>query len=725
MVEININMEMTRCWKDEEVEDRRVKERSEYNEDGHTEDMQQGSGLREELKIEDNSHSHVSRIRAPLYEHLVQYAQSGQRSYHVPGHKNGAAYFTESSDSKKKAGSDFIQDIPLKAESGFEQDTELYLDTEMNVDVDVNSLDTALDYDTEWNIEYLRDVFQIDVTEIEGTDDLHHPEGVIHEGQELAARCFGAEETHWLVGGSTVGNLAMLLTVCTHPGDLVLVQRNVHKSVIHGLMMAGAKAVFLTPEIDRESGLAVIPSTHCIEQALQTYPQARAVLLTSPNYYGMGRDLTDIAKLCHQYNMPLLIDEAHGAHYGHHPRFPQSALTAGADAVVQSTHKMLSAMTMGAMLHVQGKLLNRGLLKQRLTMLQSSSPSYPLMASLDLSRYWLEKKGTALFETGLAVRDTLVNGVKQIHFVVRNEDEDSFKIAMVGEDSEKQVCIKGLEKERDSGPSVQAAGKSEQMRDVDMRLARFGVLHGEKEQSVSEAVATVDNKMQQHTNGSGYDWQIDPFKVVLYDRTGVWSGSELQERLQQYGCIPEMSDERYVVLVFSLGSRMKDADVLLDALRDLAANNPVDLTAAWTAYNQHEMDSQPSISGRTHPLYNRKEAEKNEITPAEESDISVVSMTSLKHTGVGGMNDIELISEPVAFHMMPVMPEDVESIVLEETVGRTCAEMIIPYPPGIPILYPGERINESMHTRLLGLRDHTIKIQGAEDASLRYIKVYR
>ncbi|MEW4372757.1 aminotransferase class I/II-fold pyridoxal phosphate-dependent enzyme [Paenibacillus kandeliae] len=693
-----------------------MKERSESNKDSYIEDMQKDTGVREDVKIEDHSNPHVSRIRAPLYERLVQYAQSGQRSYHVPGHKNGGAYFAESFDPQKKAVSDLGHDIPLKAESGFEWDTELYLNTETNVNVDVH-LNTTLDNDAEWNMEYLRNVFQIDVTEIEGTDDLHHPEGVIREGQELAARCFGAEETHWLVGGSTVGNLAMLLTVCTHPGELVLVQRNVHKSVIHGMMMAGAQAVFLTPELDMQSGLAVIPSTESIEQALQTYPQARAVLLTSPNYYGMGRDLTDIAKLCHEYHMPLLIDEAHGAHYGHHPRFPQSALSAGADAVVQSTHKMLSAMTMGAMLHVQGNLLNRNLLKQRLTMLQSSSPSYPLMASLDLSRYVLETKGAALFEKGLAARDALVVGVQQIHFVVQNEDEASFTMATVGEHSR----VQGSDDAMDSVPSVQAAGTSGETKDIDARLARFGVLYETNKRRISEAVPTVEKGMQQRMDVSGCDWQIDPFKVVLYDRTGMWSGSELQERLQQYGCIPEMSDERYVVLVFSLGSRMKDADVLLDALRDLAVNNSVNLTAAWTAYNEDEVDSQDPVSGRTQLVQDRTEVEKNKITSTEESHLPMVS---LKHTGLHGTIDIELISEPVAFHMIPVMPEDVESIVLEAAAGRICAEMIIPYPPGIPILYPGERIGESMHTRLLGLRDHNIKIQGAEDASLRYIKVY-
>ncbi|WP_411344557.1 aminotransferase class I/II-fold pyridoxal phosphate-dependent enzyme [Paenibacillus sp. WLX1005] len=659
-------------------------------------------------------------MRAPLYERLVQYAQSGQHSYHVPGHKNGAAYVESSSE--------FVEAIPLLSESDTSLVNQLHLDGELHAGRELDDV-TERGYDLEYDMEYLHHILKIDVTEIEGTDDLHHPEGVIQEGQKLAARCFGAEETHWLIGGSTVGNLAVLLTVCTHPNDLILVQRNVHKSVIHGLMMAGAQAIFLTPELDIQSGLAVIPSFKSIKLALQKYPQARGVLLTSPNYYGMGRDLTDIAKLCHEYGVPLLIDEAHGAHYGHHPRFPQSALAAGADAVVQSTHKMLTAMTMGAMLHVQGELLNRSLLKQRLTMIQSSSPSYPLMASLDLSRYLLEKNGSAWFEMGLKVRDTLVDGVKHINFVVRKEDEVIF---------EKQVS-EGIAGQDDYTADVirvlQGIEASEQSEHTETRLARFGVLHEplsmlpEQNQEivceVGDIANTAENDIKYRLNEYSddtvdkyanqvnpfkidkyghevdelkvdkyghrtnvfkvdeYSNQLDPFKVVLYDRAGIWSGSELQEQLERYGCVPEMSDERYVVLVFSVGSRMADADVLLDALSHIAAAHPIDLAAACHAYY--------------------------------ESDVC----------GNRDREMADLISEPVSFHMIPILPEDVESIKLEQAVGRICAEMIIPYPPGIPILYAGERIGEQIHGRLLGLRDHDIKIQGADDASLHYIKVYR
>lgn len=224
-------------------------------------------------------------------------------------------------------------------------------------------------------------------------------------------RCRGK---FFLVGGSTAGNLSLLLTICDEPGSIVLVQRNVHKSVIHGLMLAGARAVFLEPWVDPESGLAVMPSIETIQAAVQRYPEAKGVFVTLPNYYGMGADLTPIAEVCHEAGMPLLVDEAHGAHYGQHPELPVSALSCGADGVVQSTHKMLAAFTMGAMLHIQGPRLNRPLLRQRLAMVQSSSPSYPVMASLDLSRRLLHVHGADAFTAGLAAVKALKRGLAEL-----------------------------------------------------------------------------------------------------------------------------------------------------------------------------------------------------------------------------------------------------------------------------------------------------------------------
>lgn len=260
---------------------------------------------------------------------------------------------------------------------------------------------------------FLSSVLPYDVTELPGLDDLHHPEEAILEAERLAAEVFRAEESLFLIGGSTVGNLALLLTVC-RPGEVVLVQRNVHKSVINGLILAQARPIYLKPEMDPVTGQAVGVALIELQEKIREYPQARAVFLSNPNYYGMGYDLRAYAECCHLAGIPLLVDEAHGAHFGFAEELPLSAMQCGADAAVQSTHKMLSSMTMSSMLHIQGDLIDRSRLRQVLSMVQSSSPSYPLLASLDRARYELAQRGKELFQEGLLLAERLRQGVKEM-----------------------------------------------------------------------------------------------------------------------------------------------------------------------------------------------------------------------------------------------------------------------------------------------------------------------
>ncbi|AJY74901.1 aminotransferase class I/II-fold pyridoxal phosphate-dependent enzyme [Paenibacillus beijingensis] len=306
---------------------------------------------------------------APLLEALIFHQSRNPVSFHVPGHKYGTM-LSDVNIGKRVPETDTPGATRLK--SWFEQ------------------------------------IMKLDVTELSTTDDLHHAEGVIKEAQQLAARCFGAEETHFLTGGSTAGNIALLMAAC-NPGDIIIVQRNVHKSVLNGLMLSGARAVFIGSQLDKESGQYTIPALDTVQEALRRYPEAKAVFLTNPNYYGMSTGLKKYAEAAHRQGALLLVDEAHGAHYGHHPELPQSALQAGADGVVQSTHKTLSAMTMGAMLHVQGHRLNRAALSNALSMIQSSSPSYPIMASLDIARAILDAFGEKWFEKGLNAASFLRN----------------------------------------------------------------------------------------------------------------------------------------------------------------------------------------------------------------------------------------------------------------------------------------------------------------------------
>ena len=240
-------------------------------------------------------------------------------------------------------------------------------------------------------------LYQIDITEIEGFDDLHHPRGILKEAQERAARVFQAEETHFLINGSTVGILSALAGV-TRRGDTVLVARNCHKSVYHAIYMKELKPVYLYPGFDQETGLNTQISPEDVRRALEADPTIRVVVIVSPTYEGIVSDVEKIGEETHARGIPLIVDEAHGAHFGFHPYFPGNSNTKGADLVVQSLHKTLPSLTQTALLHMNGSYVNRREVRRYLDMLQTSSPSYVLMASIDDCVCRLEEKGDGLWE---------------------------------------------------------------------------------------------------------------------------------------------------------------------------------------------------------------------------------------------------------------------------------------------------------------------------------------
>ncbi|MCA0972739.1 aminotransferase class I/II-fold pyridoxal phosphate-dependent enzyme [Halobacillus litoralis] len=293
----------------------------------------------------------MEQKKKPLYDALVQHQKKDPISFHVPGHKFGRVY---------------------PDGTAFES------------------------------------VLHIDATEVSGLDDLHAPEGVIKEAQDIASHYFGSLESFFLVNGSTVGNLAMVLATC-HPGDQLIVQRNCHKSVLNGLELAGAEPIFVAPEWEEETNRYSVMTKEAIKQALDAYPDAKGVLLTYPDYFGRTYALREVAECVHDYGIPLLVDEAHGIHFHMGAPFPEPALQAGADVVVQSAHKMAPAMTMASFLHVGSDRVNTRRLKHYLQMLQSSSPSYPLMASLDLARHYMagmtEEDVRVLIRFVMEVRD--------------------------------------------------------------------------------------------------------------------------------------------------------------------------------------------------------------------------------------------------------------------------------------------------------------------------------
>ncbi|MBX0316906.1 aminotransferase class I/II-fold pyridoxal phosphate-dependent enzyme [Planococcus glaciei] len=311
--------------------------------------------------------------RRPLIDALTAFQQQQPISFHVPGHKNGE-----------------LSALPPEMRS-------------------------ALPYD---------------LTEVTGLDDLHYPEEAIQEAQQLLAEAYGADQSFFLVNGSTVGNLAMVYAACQE-GDTVIVQRNAHKSIFHALELAKARPVYVAPEWDEESLTASGVAFADITAAVMAYPEAAAVILTYPNYYGMATaGLKETIAFCQSHGMAVLVDEAHGAHFQIGDPFPASALAYGADVVVQSAHKTLPAMTMGSFLHIQGDLVNREKIKKYLRMLQSSSPSYLIMASLDDARAFVQTYSQPDIRYFKDKRKQFIRGLKSISRLEVFESDDPLKLML-------------------------------------------------------------------------------------------------------------------------------------------------------------------------------------------------------------------------------------------------------------------------------------------------------
>ncbi|MEW6182258.1 MAG: aminotransferase class I/II-fold pyridoxal phosphate-dependent enzyme [Bacillota bacterium] len=286
--------------------------------------------------------------------------------------------------------------------------------------------------------------FLADVTNVPGMDDLHQPSGAIHKAEELAAKLFNADNSYFLINGSSCGVMALIMAVC-NPGEKILVPRNMHRSILSGIIICGAHPVFFRPvyDIDLFLPLAVKPET--IRDALKEHPDARAVFLISPTYNGITSDITEIAHIVHGHGIPLVVDEAHGPHLGFNELLPDSALHEGADAVVHGTHKILTSFTQASMLHVKGGRVDRARLEQSLRVIQSTSPSYLLMASLDAARADMASRGRDMLERAISTAENLRRRCNEIPGLFSFDQKWAVNKGAAGLDSTKvTVTVKNL-----------------------------------------------------------------------------------------------------------------------------------------------------------------------------------------------------------------------------------------------------------------------------------------
>ncbi|MRH41893.1 aminotransferase class I/II-fold pyridoxal phosphate-dependent enzyme [Aquibacillus halophilus] len=285
----------------------------------------------------------LSQNETPLFSGLLDHASKNPVQFHIPGHKKGIG-----------------MDPTFRSFIG----------------------DNAL---------------SIDLINIQPLDDLHHPQGMIKQAQELAAEAFGADYTFFSVQGTSGAIMTMVLSVCG-PGDKIIVPRNIHKSVTTAIIFSGATPIFIHPEVDENLGISHGITPASVEKALQAHPDAKGVLVINPTYFGIAADLRRIVDISHTYNVPVLVDEAHGIHIHFHEDLPISAMQAGADLAATSVHKLGGSLTQSSVLNLKEGLVSHERVQSVLSMLTTTSTSYILLASLDTARKQLAINGRHLID---------------------------------------------------------------------------------------------------------------------------------------------------------------------------------------------------------------------------------------------------------------------------------------------------------------------------------------
>ena len=465
--------------------------------------------------------------RAPIYETLTSYVRSGIYGFHTPGHKGGRFAASELTELVGKSG------------------------------------------------------LALDLPAMTATDNTFHPTHCVRDAQSLAADLFGAGATFYLTAGSTLG-VATSLLAAVPPGGTVLLPRNVHRSVVAGLVLSGALPRFVNHDVLAECG-ALGVSAAAVKRALEEMPVPSAVLLTRPSYYGLARALADVAEVCHARNVPLIVDEAHGGHFCFlsDDGVPKSAMSLGADLAIQSCHKTLGSLVGSAQLHVGKKsLVPPEKVQHALNFLQTTSPNYLLLASLDCQRRWLSQNGRELFAGAL---------------------EDARKLA------DEIDAIPGLKVFR----------------------------------------AESDARLAGHRQ--------DPLRMVVNVSGAGWSGFDVEKHLRtEFNVEDEMGDQFSVVYILSPGDDAGARERLLNGLRSVGESRGSRVEGRGPDSGQSAMDAQLSAHLLQPPI------PPLAMAPRE----AALAPQTMVHR--------------------------------KSAAGRTCAEMVMFYPPGIPLLMPGETVTREV-----------------------------
>lgn len=470
--------------------------------------------------------------------------------------------------------------------------------------------------------------YDIDITEIDGFDDLHHAEGILREAQERANRLYGAEETYYLVGGSSCGVLASIMAVARR-GEELLIARNCHKSVYHAAILQELRVHYCYPALLEEYGIYDGVEAEDVSRMIEEHPDCKAVVITSPTYEGIMSDIGAIARAVHELDKILIVDEAHGAHLGLDPHMPTGAVAAGADLVVHSLHKTLPAMTQTALLHVQGERVDRARLRRYLTMLQTSSPSYVMMASMDSCIRYVEAHGAEGFARMRRQYDIFCKKTEICKYITVGKMADM----------------------------TQGSG-----------------ICGEKDTKLvmgTSDTGSMLNVMQCRMAG----WDIG--KLVIFTRAISWNGRKLYDVLrEEYHLQMEMAAGNYVVAIMTIMDTEEGWQRLADALVQI--DDRIEKEMSRSANEKRQICETDSEAAEQ--IFAKQDVRADCVDLSED---------------IGRKNNRYNIPE-IRMNAAQAYDRQREKIPLEAAVGRTMADFINLYPPGIPLLVPGEAMSEDM-----------------------------
>ncbi len=240
-------------------------------------------------------------------------------------------------------------------------------------------------------------IVSLDANSTKALDMLSNPSGIIRQAEELMADAYGADYAFLLVNGSTFGIISMIMAACD-PKDKIIMPRNVHKSAINGIILSGAVPVFIQPEIDTQYGITNGITYESVKNTIRKNPDAKAIFIINPTYFGTVSDLRAIIKLCHRHGIAVLVDEAHGSHFPFHPDFPDGAMALGADMSTVSIHKTGGSLTQSSVLLLNENIIKYERVRTIINLMQTTSASYILLASLDIARKNLVLNGREIFD---------------------------------------------------------------------------------------------------------------------------------------------------------------------------------------------------------------------------------------------------------------------------------------------------------------------------------------